>query len=501
MGTERIYRVLMATGINELDTGVSELDQCEIVGSCHNRNALYDDIDKYRPQIVITSDWLEGEEILPELLLDLKRQNHYIRFVYLAGQLDPRNQTRVDELGRLVLSGVYDICISKNVNIEVIDNLIKYPKEEEAVSFLAKNILNAPAPAEFVKEEILTGLSNAGDLVKGIMDHVYVFTSIKPGTGKSFLSVNTACAIAKYGVSKEDGTRPRVALIEADLQTLSIGTILDMEEDKNKNMKSAMEAISTIFDKGNMIGDDQSVMLVNKVIKECMVSYKYVDNLLVLAGSTLTPEEIDSLKITPEYYIYLLDVIRKEYDVVIIDTNSSMFHITTYPVLQKAVRCYYILNLDINNIRNNLRYYGTLKKLGLAEKIRWILNENIENNKKFKTQGSEIERLSFTADEFEEKYFALSAKIPSVPKIIFLNRLYNGTPVVLDEKIEHTKDVKVSLLNLSDQIWNIDDLVKKDVLKKNSKGVLGGLFSSKPKEKKSEKKKRKGDKGGGNADE
>ena len=49
------------------------------------------------------------------------------------------------------------------------------------------------------------------------------------------------------------------------------------------------------------------------------------ENLHVLTGSTLTPEEIDSLKITPEYYIYLLDIIRKEYDIVIIDTNSSMF--------------------------------------------------------------------------------------------------------------------------------------------------------------------------------
>lgn len=487
MSTERIYKVLMATGINDLNVGVSKLDQCEIVGICKNRDALYDDVDKYNPQIVITSDWLEGDEALPELLLDLKRQNHYIRFIYLAGQLDPRNQSRVDELGRLVLSGVYDICISKNINLEVIDNLIKYPKSEDSVSFLAKNILKAPAPSDFIKEEVLTGLSYAGNLVKGTMDNVYVFTSIKPGTGKSFLSVNTACAIAKYGIVKEDGTKPRIALIEADLQTLSIGTILDMKEDKKKNMKSSMEAISTIFDKGNMIGDDHSVMLVNKVIKECMVPYKNADNLFVLTGSTLTPEEIDSLKITPEYYIYLLDVIRKDYDVVIIDTNSSMFHITTFPVLQKASKCFYILNLDINNIRNNLRYYGTLKKLGLVEKIYWILNENIENNKRYKDQGSEVEKLSFTSDEFEEKYFKLSAKIPSIPKIIFLNRLYNGTPVVLDEDVDYTKDVKLSLLNLSELIWKMERSVKEEIIKVNRKGLLSRLFPSKAKDKKENK--------------
>ena len=163
------------------------------------------------------------------------------------------------------------------MNLEVIDNLIKNPKQEAAVSFLAKNILNSASPAEFVKDdEILSGLSDAGKMIKGTMDNVYVFTSIKPGTGKSFLSVNTACAIAAYGKVKDSGEKPKVALIEADLQTLSIGTILDIKEDKKKNMKSAMEAISTIFDKGNMIGDDNSVMLVNKVIHECMQPYNKI---------------------------------------------------------------------------------------------------------------------------------------------------------------------------------------------------------------------------------
>ena len=490
MGTDRTYKVLAATGIEALNDGVKTLEQCNVIAIANDSNAVYDKIEETHPQIVIISDWLSGEDSVTELLLDLKRQYNYIRFIYLAGQLDPRNQERIDELGRLVLSGIYDICISKNVNLEVIDNLIKNPKQEAAVSFLAKIILNSANPSEFVKDdEVLTGLSDAGKMIKGTMDNVYVFTSIKPGTGKSFLSVNTACAIAAYGKTKDDGEKPKVALIEADLQTLSIGTILDIKEDKKKNMKSAMEAISTIFDKGNMIGDDNSVMLVNKVIRECMQPYGKIENLHVLTGSTLTPEEIDSLKITPEYYIYLLDIIRKEYDVVIIDTNSSMFHITTYPILQKAYRCYYILNLDINNIRNNLRYYGTLKKLGLVEKIRWILNENIENKKNTKENGTNIEKLEFTADEFEEQYFKLSVKVPSVPKTVFLNRLYNGTPVVLDKNIEYTKEVKLALMELANQVWDVSEALEVEKHVKKNKGLFGGLFSSKPKEEKPKKEK------------
>ena len=482
----RIYKVLSATGIDALDNGISKLDSCEIVGISKKRSDLYDDIDVYKPQIVIISDWLSGDESITDLLRDLKRQNHYVRFIYLAGQLDPRNQERIDELGRLVLSGIYDICISKDINLEVIDNLIKNPKEEDSVSFLAKNILNSSDPQEFVKDDVLSGLSHAGNMIKGIMDNVIVFTSIKPGTGKSFLSVNAACAIAKYGKKNSNGEKPKVALIEADLQTLSIGTILNIKEDKKKNMKCAMEAISTFFVKGIMIGEDSSVYMVNKIIKDCMIPYEKLENLHVLTGSTLTPEEVDSLKISAEYYIYLLDIIRKEYDIVIIDTNSSMFHITTYPLLQKAKECYYILNLDINNIRNNLRYYNTLKKLELTGKIKWVLNENIENNKNFKDQGAGIEKLSFTADEFESNYFKLTAKIPSVPKVVFLNRIYNGTPVVLDEGVSYTKDVKKSLLSLANEIWPI--IYTEEKTKKNG-GFLSSLFSKKEKPQKTKPKK------------
>ena len=113
MGIERIYKVLMATGIAALDDGVKTLEQCNVIATANDRNAIYDKIEENRPQIVITSDWLEGEDSVTELLLDLKRQYNYVRFIYLAGQLDPRDQGRIDELGRLVLSGIYDICISK----------------------------------------------------------------------------------------------------------------------------------------------------------------------------------------------------------------------------------------------------------------------------------------------------------------------------------------------------------------------------------------------------
>ena len=472
----------MATGIKELDESVSQIDNCEVIGITESRPDLYIDIGKYKPQIVLVSDLLKGDESLTGMLQVLKREFHYTRFIYLAGQLNPRDQERIDELGKLVLNGIYDICITKGLNLELLENLIKNPKTESAVSYLAKNILNNTEVVGNIDMPI-SGLVQAKNIGQGTIDNVYVFTSVKPGTGKSFLSVNTACAIAKYGIENGKGERPKVALIEADLQTLSIGTILNIKEDKKKNMRVAMEAISAIFDKGNLVGDDNSIFLVNKLIKDCMVPYEGLDNLFVLAGSTLTPEEIDSLKITPEYYIYLLELLKKEYDVVIIDTNSSMFHITTYPLLQKAAKCFYILNLDINNVRNNLRYLGVLNKLNLTSKINWILNENIENNKSFKDQGTDMEELYFTSDELEKKYrMNVIAKIPAISKTVFLNRIYSGTPLVLDDdSISYTLTAKKALLDLANIVWIIEKEMSIVSLKRNN--WLLELFKPKKKEK------------------
>lgn len=489
MNEDRIYKVLMSTGINDLDSSVEKLNSCKVVGITKSKEDLYVDIETLKPQVVIVSDLLKGDGQLTGMLPVLKREFQFTRFIYLAGQLNPRDQERIDDLGKLVLNGIYDVCISKVLNLELLDTIIKNPKTEESVSYLAKNILNNSEVIEQFNTPI-SGLAQAKNIGTGTIDSVFVFTSIKPGTGKSFLSVNTACAIAKYGVKKKNGEKPKVALVEADLQTLSIGTILNIKEDKKKNMKTAMEAISTVFDKGNLVGDDSSVMLVNKLIEDCMVTYESLDNLHVLAGSTLTPEEIDSLKISSEYYIYLLDVLRKNYDIVIIDTNSSMMHITTYPLLQKAEKCFYILNLDINNVRNNLRYLGVLKKLNLTDKINWILNENIENNKKFRDQGIDEEKLHFTAEDLENKYgMNLVAKIPAVSKTIFLNRIYDGTPLVLDEdSVTHTLDAKKTLLDLAGIVWQIEKEVPSVPVKKT--GLFGFFTKTEKKEPKQPKPKK-----------
>ena len=72
------------------------------------------------------------------------------------------------------------------------------------------------------------------------------------------------------------------------------------------------------------------------------------------------------------------------------------------------------------------------------------------------------------------------AKIPAISKTIFLNRVYDGTPLVLDEdNVTYTLDAKKELLNLADIIWKIEKEVPSAPEKKS--GGFFGLFSKKDK--------------------
>lgn len=475
----RIYKILSATGIPALDSALSDVENYQIVGTCAIKSEIKLKIEELEPQIVLLSDKLSGEENLIKLIIELKRLYPYVRFIYLAGNLNPRDTARVDMLGTLVLSGVYDILISQKINIDIVTDVIERPIAESSVRYLTKNLLSSKSEIDNAIDGLQYEDYSEGDENESIViPNVFIFSSVKPGTGKSFVSVNTACAIAKYGKNK-----PRVAMIEADLQTLSVGTLLAIKEDENKNMKVAMQAISSLFDKGNIVANDERIKKVNKEIRDCFVKYKDIPNLSVLVGSSMTPEEVDALKMQPEYYTYLLETIKNDFDVIIIDTNSSIFHVTSFPLMQRAKACYYILNLDFNNVRNNVRYKNTLKSLGIQNKIKYVLNEDIDNDKEYNVFGVDVEELYFTSEQIEKNYFKLTAKIPILYKTVFLNRLYEGTPVVLDaDSVSYTNKIKYSIMTIANGIYPLNDSYEK--LKKKLFAKKASFFDRFKKKKK-----------------
>lgn len=469
--------ILLATGYPQLDTHIQKFKNYEFVGQVQYKRELIYSVENKQPDILIVSDFLSGQESLIELLIQAKTKWPTIEILYITGKVDMNNVPRVMALGSLVLLDIYPMIIKDKLTPAYIQYVLEHPIKREDVDYLLKYHQKTKSTNDSYFE-----LDNSDKTVvdeeENGYSNVFNVSSIKPGTGKSFISVNIATNIAKYGrkVDKNGQKRPvKVALIEADLQNLSVGTLLGIEDDKY-NLKTAMDKIGKIINAdGELVDDKFLIEEVNDFVKKCFHPYYNLENLEALVGSQLTMEEIDEIN---EYqYIYLIELIASEYDIVIIDTNSSLAHVTTYPMLRIATKTFYILNLDYNNIRNNSRYKKTLENLGVMDKVEYLLNENIDKDYMQLCGEQEPEELDFTVEHLKESGFKISGAIPMLPKTVFLNRLYASSPIVLDEDVTNYNLLpRLAFARISNQICPIENL---DWLEKEYKAQLETLNGTK----------------------
>ncbi len=508
--------VFLAIGHPQVHEIIKGFDNVSICGEVFSRMELFKTLGKTRPNILIVSEFLkEANELdLVSFLLQVRAKMPQTRIIYIAGNMEVSNPAHRQRIQSLVKAGVYDICTMSRISPRLLEMHINSPASIDSLSewldqpsqvakveppvvkkdshrpisaTTPKAPMSEPSIGAFIDEEGAKILSDqVMQVVQGqneddyMIKNVFIVSSIKPGSGKSFLSTNIATAIAKYGAVGPHGRPPTVALIEGDLQNLSIGTLLSFQEDKH-NLKTAIEKIDSILDKkktGMKAGvTQQQIEEVDKFIKGCLKPYSKVKNLYALVGSQFQPDELRF--VTKHHYIYLIETIAELVDVVIVDTNSALNHVTTYPLLQLANQCFYVLNLDYNNIHNNHRYRQKLSNMGIGGKLRYILNEDITQNRDNK------EKLIFGVEELIESGYDLVGRIPAIDKSVFLNRLHEGTPIILDDS-NLTLKARWEIAKIANQIWPMTNLVDlehaynryeaKTLREESTSGGLFGLF-------------------------
>lgn len=463
-----MQKIIVATGIPEYDDNIKKIEGYEYINiNIGFKSEVKEACTTFKPDILIISEKLSGDEILPAIAIDIKQTMSNIRIIYLAGHVDLGNTNKINKLGVMVMAGIYDIITEKKINKAMISYILETPKSKVEVEYLLRNFIDK-------KKEQDINMEYEDEIEEEIIDdyykNVFMVSSIKPGTGKSFVSTNIATCLAKFG-SNINGNPPKIAIIEADLQTLSLGTLLAIEDDK-LNLKTVMNRISTVVTPdGKILKDSVKLNDVNEYILEAFKPYDKCKNLFALVGSQLSMEDMED--ISPYYYSYLIDVVSRNYDYVIIDSNSSLVHVTTYPLLSIVNKCFYVLNLDFNNIRNNIRYRHTLKDIGVYDKIRYVLNEDLADN------FDNVEKLQFDSSMLEDS-FDLVAKIPALPKVVFLNRLWQGVPVILDDT-EYTLKARYEISKIANMIHPISNLnlLEKEtqLLRGNSKTKKKGFLN------------------------
>lgn len=481
--------VVVATGIPKLNHVFFGNEKVKklftVVASVENKNNVESTLKKHPDaDILLVSDGLVGKgESLTQIMINVRFDFPHIRVVYLTSEVKKSQlEQRMKQLGPLARSRVYDIVAETPLNPAHILRALRRPAEKEDVEWIFNYInseeeMNAPKETIEIFDEGKGG--DGGASKKGIMPNLSVFSSIKPGTGKSFVAANVATIIAKYGKKNEKGDPPRVALIDGDMQNLSIGTLLQVEDD-NKNLRTVMDKIHSVVDKeGKEIDNPPLIADARAFVRSAFLPYPHVKNLEVLGGSQLQWEKLQDFRSSD--FVWLLKCIEKDYDVIIMDSSSSLNHISTYPMMMLSKQMYYILNLDFNNVRNNSRYQRTLsEELGVFDKVKYILNEDI--TKEHVKENDWNETLEFDAAEIKANGFDVAGAIPMIEKPTFLNRIFLGEPIVLDDQ-PHTLEARVALAQIADQVWGIDKLpYLEDQLAKqreSNQTKRKGLFSKK----------------------
>ena len=234
--------ILLATGVPKLNT-IFNHDRFSAnfhpVAVAERREDVLPYLEKTGENIdiLLITDALPGNMLLMELLPKIRMKFMGVRIVYVTASVTSRDERRMQNLSFLSMLQLYDIVTTSVVNPKIIYQALMNPATEESVAwlkrFMDKNEQSTEQKSLDITIEDEADEAQQEEAGQAGFPNVFVFSSIKPGTGKSFISVNVAATIAEYGQPKENGEMPKIALIDGDLQNLSLGTLLQMKSDES----------------------------------------------------------------------------------------------------------------------------------------------------------------------------------------------------------------------------------------------------------------------------
>jgi pilus assembly protein CpaE len=190
---------------------------------------------------------------------------------------------------------------------------------------------------------------------------IFAVFSPKGGVGTSTIAANLAVAMRQ-------STQKRVALVDANLSMGDVNVVLNLVSNR------------TIIDLIDRI-DDLDSDLINDVLTT------HASQVKVLLAP---PNPQDGELVTSDHLRTILEVLRGEFDYIIVDTQSS-FHDRALAVLDMADRIVVLMTLEMTCIKNIKLFLEVAELLEYSnDKIMLVLNkadnrlgirvENIENN-------------------------------------------------------------------------------------------------------------------------
>lgn len=397
----------------------------DIVGEATSSSSLLrhlSDVSKSPDSLVAIRGGKEMQD-LPDVLLTIRKQFQEMRIVFLVGNLNMDNEGNRNVVETLKKAGV-------NV-------FLGNPKTGDLAQLLEQRI--------FVDD----GHDNTEELPLATPNNIFVVSSAKAGSGKSFVSTNLAAILAENG-RRKDGEKPTVLLVEGDLQTLSVGTLLGVN-DTTHNLKEALARIREIVDSdGNVIGTLEQQKEVQQFIEDCcLLVTEDIPNWATVVSSTFSLAERED--VSPYHYFYLINVLANLFDIVIVDSNSALEHKTTGPVLQVAREIMMVVTSDYDGVRIANKARNELSTIGVEDKVVYVLNKKVTKAQ----QARSSEKSTFKVEDYFDMN-KIAAQIPYIDQIVQYNCIYDHRPLVLT-KNKSTLIARIQFTMLAGRIWPMDN--------------------------------------------
>ena len=241
-------------------------------------------------------------------------------------------QGEADYLRRSMLAGAREFLVKPFSSDELSASIRQVSaREREKVT---RMVVQAPSAAP----------SRPGNRVPG---HVVAFFSPKGGVGRTTMAVNTAVAAAS-------DLGKKVALLDGSFQFGDVGVLLNLNP-KNLSIADLMPELES---SGEI--DALDTFLIN-----------HTSGIRVLLGPP-SPEMAEL--ITPTVVRKVIDALRAEHDLVIVDCSAGI-NDTTLAILDIADEIMTMLTLEITSIKNMRLFLEIAERLGYEEgKIKLVLN-------------------------------------------------------------------------------------------------------------------------------
>ncbi len=287
---------------------------------------------------------------------------------FVAVALDAEDEDELGLVGEIISTAkqkrIRVILIAQDVGPTALHQLLRlgaddfcpYPLPEGALHEAIQRIRSAASAPPVILEDgtvqgglaAQTQFANTGNR-EGVVLPIH---GLAGGVGASNFAVNLAWELAIVADDEDESKRPRVCLLDFDLQYGSVATYLDLSRRE------------TVYE---MLSDTATMDA--EVFTGAMQVHGEKLHVLT-APSDMLPLDI----VTPEDIERVIAMARRLFDFVVIDMPSTVVP-WTETVLSASQIYFSLLELDMRSAQNTLRFVRALKAEDLPhDRLRFVLN-------------------------------------------------------------------------------------------------------------------------------